>query len=72
MPDIDPAEIAVEQMLLAARNVSEQEIRNAIGDCAGSADLTGDETDELVKQVRDLIDTADIEIDPYRPQGGWQ
>lgn len=72
MPGIDPAELAGGLMLDAARNVTERQIRNAIGDCAGSADLTEDETGELVQQIRDLIDTSDITIDTTTPQGGWQ
>lgn len=62
MPDIDPVEVAHGLMLDAARSVTDRQIRNAIGDYEGSADLTSGECADLIAQVQHEIETADVEI----------
>lgn len=62
-PEIDPDEVATDLMLWHARHITSLEIRNAIGDHDGSADLSPEEFDTLISQVQVLIDTADITID---------
>lgn len=63
MPAIDPVEVAHALMLDAARSVTNRQIRNAIGDHDGSADLSRDETAALIADVQHLIYTAEITID---------
>lgn len=63
MADIDPAEVAAGLMLDAARNVTELQVRNELGDLVGIDDLTDQEHEAMVAQVLDLIRTADIDID---------
>ena len=62
-PEIDPDEVATDLMLWHARHITRLEIRNAIGDFDGSADLSESEFDALIAQVDHLIETADITID---------
>lgn len=63
MSAIDPVKVAHDLMLDAARNVTTRQIRNAIGDHDGSANLSNDDTAALIADVQYLIETAEITID---------